>query len=354
MKKFLICCLVFSTSLVLCYAQTLRSQITLEEKICQMVMVGFAGTDFSGKESDLIRQIESGEIGGVLILSCNIVDRKQIIHLVKQIKDVKTKYPLLIAIDQEGGMIGRLNSLNGFRDFPSSREMVKTKSPQEAFILYVKMARMLKSIGINLNLAPVVDLDYPGTIISKKERSFSPDPDVVIKYSEEFISAHRKAGLLTAIKHYPGHGSAKGDTHLGFSDVTSVWSKIELEPYQELIKKGLVDMIMTAHIYNSKVDTEYPVSLSETHINHKLRKELGFKGVVITDDLKMGAVKPYDLEELVIKAIDAGSDILLFSLENPARIRDIILKAVKEGRLKENRIEESFQRITKLKRIFSK
>lgn len=351
MKYFFICCLVCSVSLVFCYAETLQGQVTLEEKIGQMIMIGFEGTNFSRKKSDLLKQIESGKIGGVLILSRNIVDRRQIIHLVKQIRDVKTKYPLLNAIDQEGGMIGRLNSSNGFRDFSSSKEIAKTKSPQEAFILYVKMAKMLKSMGINLNLAPVVDLDYPdSSIISKKERSFSVNPDVVIKYSKEFISAHRKEGLLTAIKHYPGHGSAKGDTHLGFSDVTSVWSEIELAPYQELIKAGLVDMVMTAHIYNSKVDAEYPASLSETYINHKLRKELGFKGVVITDDLKMGAVKSYNLEELVVKAINAGNDILLFSLEDPVSIKDVILKAVKEGKIEENRIDESFQRIIKLKK----
>lgn len=336
--------------------------VSLERKIGQMIMIGFRGVDIDNATLISEKQVTRGEMGGVLILPYNIENRKQFLKLIKDIKSIKTTYPLLVAIDQEGGKICRLNDANGFTSFPSSKEVARTKTPREAFKLYLKMARIIRETGVNLNLAPVVDLDInpDSPAIGKIERSFSADPNIVLSYAEQFISAHRQTGVLTSVKHYPGQGSAGNDTHLGLTDITGTWRKIELIPYRELIKKGLVDTVMTAHVVNTDVDDKYPASLSEKHVEENLRVRLGFDGVIITDDLQMGAVSNiYTLEEIVIKAINAGSDILLFANyfhpdpEIPGKVRKIVIRAIKEGKIKRERIEESFQRIMELKKRLS-
>ncbi len=355
---------VFSTACsdVRSPADIKSGDVSLERKIGQMIMIGFRGVDIDNATLISEKQVTRGEIGGVLILPYNIENRKQFLKLIKDIKSIKTTYPLLVAIDQEGGKICRLNDANGFTSFPSSKEVARAKTPREAFKLYLKMAGIIKGTGINLNLAPVVDLDInpDSPAIGKIERSFSADPNIVLSYAEQFISAHRETGVLTSVKHYPGHGSAGNDTHLGFTDVTGTWKKIELIPYRELIKKGLVDTVMTAHVVNADVDDKYPASLSEKHVEENLRGRLGFDGVIITDDLQMGAVSNiYPLEDIVINAINSGSDILLFANyfnldpKISGKVRKIIIQAIDEGKIKRERIEESFQRIMKLKKKLS-
>ena len=336
--------------------------VSLERKIGQMIMIGFRGVDIANATLISEKQVARGEIGGVLILPYNIENRKQLLKSIKDIKSIKRTYPLLVAIDQEGGKICRLNDANGFTSFPSSKEVARSRTPRQAFKLYLKMAGIIKETGVNLNLAPVVDLDVnpDSPAIGRIERSFSADPNIVLTYAEQFIPAHRETGVLTSIKHYPGHGSAGNDTHLGLTDITGSWRKIELIPYMELIKKGLVDTVMTAHVVNTDVDDKYPASLSEKHVEENLRDRLGFDGVIITDDLQMGAVSNiYPLEDIVIKAINSGSDILLFANyfnpdpEIPRKVRKIVIQAIKEGKIKRERVEESFQRIMRLKKRLS-
>ncbi|OPZ90649.1 MAG: putative lipoprotein YbbD precursor [candidate division TA06 bacterium ADurb.Bin417] len=220
------------------------------------------------------------------------------------------------------------------------------------------MARLLKEIGFNLNLAPVVDLNInpDSPAIGRKERAFAADPATVVRYASAFIRAHRRAGLLTALKHYPGHGSAAEDSHLGLTDVTATWTAAELEPYRRLIRAGLADAVLTAHVIQAGVDPDWPASLSTRHLKENLRGKLGFRGVIITDDLQMGAVsRLYSFEEAVVRALDAGSDILLFAnyftpdREAPARAGRAILAAVRAGRLSPERIDQSYQRVLRFK-----
>lgn len=155
-----------------------------------------------------------------------------------------------------------------------------------------RLAATLADLGIGLNMAPVVDLcsnpDNP--VIAKYERCFSADPNQVSAQAAAYIDAHHQLGVLTTLKHFPGHGSSRSDSHQGFTDITTTWSETELIPYRCLIAGGRVDAIMTAHVFNARLDDCYPATLSKNVITGLLRGELGFDGVVISDDMQMGAI----------------------------------------------------------------
>jgi beta-N-acetylhexosaminidase len=222
-------------------------------------------------------------------------------------------------------------------------------------------AATLAGLGINLNFAPVVDLasnpDNP--IIARYGRAFSANEDSVALLAKEFIKAHRKYNVLTSLKHFPGHGSSKDDTHLGIADVTNTWEARELRPYQALIDSGYADAVMTSHIVNKKLDPAgNPGTLSREILGGILRKQLHFDGVVFTDDMQMHAItKHYGLEDAIRLAIQAGVDIMTFSNNISGsdertvdKVHAIIRTMVEKGVIAEARIDESFDRIMKLKR----
>jgi beta-N-acetylhexosaminidase len=220
------------------------------------------------------------------------------------------------------------------------------------------MAKTLAELGINLNLAPVVDVNTnpDNPIIAKYERSFSADPEIVTEHALEFIKAHHEQGVLCTLKHFPGHGSSTGDSHLGVVDVTDTWARTELEPYANIIQAGQADAIMTAHVFNANLDSEYPATLSRPTITGILREELGYGGVVISDDMQMGAIADhYGFETAIQKSIEAGVDIIaiannsVYEEDIAARTVALIKQLVQDGRVDEARIHESYQRIQRLK-----
>ena len=224
--------------------------------------------------------------------------------------------------------------------------------------LYSDMAQTLSSSLFNVNFAPCVDLDLnENSILHKKERSYSSDPNKVTLYAYEFIKAHSDKAIVTALKHFPGHGSVSEDTHLNFADATATHKDEELLPYENLMFKNDLQMVMVSHIFDSNYDEIYPASLSYETIGKLLRRNMNFNGVVVTDDLDMGAIRQnYDLEETVIQAVNAGNDILLFSnreRHNPNLADDInkiIKNAILDGLIEPSRIQESYDRIIKLKK----
>ena len=187
-------------------------------------------------------------------------------------------------------------------------------------------------------------------------RSFGKDPILVAKYASSFIDAMHKNGVLTSLKHFPGHGSSVGDTHKGFVDVSTLWKNTELKPYQLL--KDKADSIMVAHVFNKRIDATYPATLSHATITGLLRKKIGYKGVVITDDLQMGAIaQKYSLKNTLQLAINAGNDILLIgnqmnvkSTKSTKVLVDTIQSLIKEGKIKTSQIEKSYKRIQILKK----
>jgi len=221
-----------------------------------------------------------------------------------------------------------------------------------------RIAQTLASVGVNLNLAPVVDLNVNPTnpIIGALGRSFSADPSVVTTQAEAFVEGHRSVGVRTTLKHFPGHGSSTADSHLGVVDVTNTWSAIELDPFRNLVHDRLADAVLTAHVFNSKLDPEHPATLSVPTITGILRQELGWDGVVISDDMQMGAIRDaYGYADAVRLAILAGVDLLTIAQQQVyepgivASTIDLIEGFVNDGSLTEARIDESYQRIQALK-----
>ena len=203
-----------------------------------------------------------------------------------------------------------------------------------------------------------VDVNPTNPVIGALDRSFSADPAVVATQGRAFLDGLHDAGVAGALKHFPGHGSSTADTHLGWVDVTSTWTSKELIPFRDIIANGGTDAVLVAHVFDSKLDPVYPASLSDAVITGMLRGDLGFDGVVISDDLQMGAIRAeYGYETAVERAILAGTDILTIANEQVyepdvvARTIDIVATAVAAGRITEARIDESWQRIRRLKGI---
>lgn len=331
---------------------------SLDIKIGQMILIGFPGAKADEKVLEEIRQ---GKVGSIIIFEKNIPAKNSY----QELKKITWAYqqaariPLFIAIDQEGGKVNRLKEKYGFPRSVTAAKLGKYALDSVRFYAETTAAT-LAGLGINVNFAPVVDLSSNPTnpIIAKPERAFSANPDSVALFAREVIHQHRKLGVVTVLKHFPGHGSSKDDTHLGIADVTTTWNENELTPYRSLIEHGEVDAVMTAHIVNKKLDKSgNPGTLSKEIIGGLLRGKLKYQGVVFSDDMQMHAItKHYGLEEAIKLSINAGVDILTFSNNIQGsqertvdKVHQIIRKFVEEGTISKKRIDESFGRIMKLK-----
>jgi len=333
----------------------------LYDKIGQMIVLGFRG--YSIEEApDIKWLLRHGKLGGVILFDYdvassaprrNIESPSQLAQLTQSIKEI-SQVPPFIAIDEEGGQVSRLKSKAGFTEFSSHKALGDSGSPEKTYREATRMAYQLKEAGINLNFAPCVDLaiNADNPIINQKGRSFSDDPDTVVKHGQRFIQAHNEHNILTSLKHFPGHGSAAGDTHLGMVDVTRDWQEKELYPFQMLIDQGLARIVMVSHIFNRNMDSLYPASLSKNIVKNVLRRQMGYTGLVISDDLQMRAItQHYGFEESIGLAINAGVDILLlgnnlqYDHELPSRTLKAFKNLLNSGVITEERIDESYKRI---------
>lgn len=335
------------------------AEASLDEMIGQMIILGFKGNSTLSKGfREVSNDLKEGKISGVIFFEDNIKNKEHLDEMTQALYSSRMAARPFIAVDMEGGQVQRMNAKNGFINYPSAAKMVQDYDIKKAGELYSDMAQTLNSSLFNLNFGPCVDLDLnENSILHKKERSYSSDPNKVTLYAYEFIKAHNDKAIVTALKHFPGHGSISEDTHLNFADATATHKEIELIPYENLMFKSNLLMIMVSHVYDSNYDEIYPASLSYETIGKLLRRNMNFDGVVITDDLDMGAIRQnYDLEETVIQAVNAGNDILLFSnreRHNPNLADDInkiIKNAILDGLIEPSRIQESYDRIIKLKK----
>jgi beta-N-acetylhexosaminidase len=229
------------------------------------------------------------------------------------------------------------------------------------------MAGWFHEAGINTNLAPVVDVNVnpSSPAIGRLERSYSSNPEVVADHALAFIEEFANRDVVTALKHFPGHGSALADSHFGFTDITNTWKPLELTPYVKILEQLQPDMIMTGHLFHQGFDTSYPASLSDYFITDLLRDSLGYDGVVISDEMFMRAVRDhYTFDEAIVRVINSGTDILLFnnnrcSVSAPCGsdtqnslsryVINLVLRKIDEGAISESRIDESYRRIKRLK-----
>ncbi|WP_462323505.1 glycoside hydrolase family 3 protein [Desulfoplanes sp.] len=345
--------------------QPILEKPDLETMIGQMLMVGFRGLSVD-ESSPIVQDIRDRHLGSVILFDYdvslqkpkrNVSSPKQVKKLVARLKK-HADTPLLVAVDQEGGRVARLKPKYGFPALPSAQELGDARDYEHTEKMGELAGKTLADAGINWDLAPVVDLNVNplSPAIGKIGRSFSKDPNQVVINGGSFIIGLHEQGILSCLKHFPGHGSAKTDSHKGVTDVSSTWSPEELQPYRRFIREGTCDAVMTAHIFNSQLDDTYPATLSRKTITGLLRRTLGFSGVVLTDDLQMGAIKnEYGLEQTITLAIKAGADILVFG-NNLEYDPDITAKAIKiinnlvtSGKISQARIAQSYVRIQDLK-----
>lgn len=332
---------------------------SLDIKIGQMILIGLPSTKV---DSSVLNSVKTGKIGSILVFEKNIPQKSSFNELKKVLWTYQkaATIPLFISIDQEGGRVNRLKEKYGFPRSVTAAKLGKYAIDSVQFYSQTT-ANTLAALGFNVNFAPVVDVAVNPTnpIIAKPERSYSAKADSVALFASEVVKQHRKAGVVTVLKHFPGHGSSKDDTHLGIADVTKTWSDAELIPYKSLLDSGYVDAIMTAHIVNKKLDENgYPGTLSKKITTDLLREKLHFDGVVFSDDMQMHAIaKHYSLEQSILLAINAGVDVLLFSNNIQGsqdrtvdKVHEIIRKLVRDGSVTPERIDQSFDRIMMLKK----
>ena len=342
---------------------------TLDQLVGQLIIAGFR-SDKVSNNSNIVRYIKEYNLSGVILYdqdieknklgSRNIKSPAQLKMLTDNLQSISDN-PLFISIDQEGGNVNRLNSSYGFPEFPSWQHIGLLDNDLITKQFAESMSETMTSTGINLNFAPVLDLDYgEKTYIGKLERAFSGDPKLVIKHSKIFIDTMKNDNIISCGKHFPGQGSAKGDTHNGFIDISESWSVADLLPYTELIESHHLDMIMLSHVFNNKFDPEFPASLSHETITNSLRNDLNFKGVIICDDPSMRAISDnYDFEDMFVLMINSGIDLLCLG-NNLHYDPDFIPKAVRairsaieKNRISTERINESIDRIASLKKKYN-
>jgi beta-N-acetylhexosaminidase len=338
---------------------------SLEAMAGQMVMVGFRGARLD-PGAPVLRDLKDLHLGGTVLFDRdvalgsderNVRSPKQLAKLAAQLRRAAAVVPFL-AVDQEGGAVARLKPERGFPATRSAAELGRLDDPERTRDAGRAIGETLRDAGLNLDFAPVADLDFgeQSPAIGQLERSFSRDPDKAAAHALAFIRGLHDAGVLSCLKHFPGHGSAAGDTHHGFTDVTDVWTRQELIPFRKVIQAGAADMVMTAHVTHRGLDPEHPATFSRPVIQGLLRGELGFDGVVVTDDLQMGAVvEHYGLRQAVRLSIEAGADVVLFGNnlrhdpEVGRKARDIILELVRSGEIDRDRLVRSWERIRRLK-----
>ena len=286
----------------------------------------------------------------------NVRSQRQVTSLISDLRALAPDRELIVAIDQEGGLVTRLSPAYGFPAV-ASEEAIGAKGDAAVRAWADGLVATLAAVGVNLNLAPVVDVDInpKNPAIGAIHRAFSADPAAVAADAAIEIRAHRAAGIRTTLKHFPGLGSATSNTDFGVSDVTKTWSQRELDPYRDLLGQGLVDVIMAGHVVNGQIDPSAPASLSRGTVTDLLRDELGWDGVVITDDLQAGAITAaFGAEDAVALAIEAGNDLLLFANQqvyDPDIVTstiDLIEGFVSSGRIPEARIDRSHARVAAL------
>lgn len=352
-------------------AETVKpAEPSLSDMAGQLILCGFRGTGDSPSEPDLaimLEDIRQGKVGSVILFDRdlstgaedrNIVSLEQTRRLVRLLQEQTPGPRLFIGVDQEGGAVRRFREKHGAPPTPSPENMGR-KTPRDTYEQALRIGRILHGAGVNLNFAPSLDvnLNPKNPVIGALGRSFSSDPEQVAAHGLAFAQGLIQAGVIPCFKHFPGHGSATGDTHKGTVDITGVWSEKELVPFRSVPGKLSYAMIMPGHMIHREKSGDLPATLSAEVISGMLRRDLGWRGVVITDDLQMRAIEErYGEKEAIRLAITAGADMLLFgnNLRYDAfqarRMHGLLLELVEEGAVPRERIVESYRRVLELKK----
>jgi beta-N-acetylhexosaminidase len=325
--------------------------MTLEEKIGQLVIVGADGYNIDANSKQMI---EKYHVGGFILFKRNIQDSKQMLDLLNSMKGTNriNKIPLFLSIDEEGGRVSRLP--DEFVKFPANKEIGKLNNSDLSRQVGSIIGEELTQFGMNMDFAPVLDINSNPKNPVIGDRSFGTDPGIVSKLGVQTMKGIQSKNIISVVKHFPGHGDTSTDSHVGLPRVNNNLERLkgfELKPFAEAIKNG-ADAVMVAHILLPQIDPGNPASFSKTIISDVLRRDMKFDGVVITDDFTMGAiVQNYNIGQAAVKSIQAGSDIVLVchDFDKQTAVISALKMAADTGKLTMERIDESVYRILKLK-----
>ena len=334
----------------------------LNPRLGELLLVGFHGTSLQDNAA-LDGLLCETRVTGVILFARNIVDAAQTARLTGELTArarACTGRALLVAVDAEGGRVMRLGPGAGWTATLSHQDLGQAGDLAQTELEARRIGGMLRDAGINWNLAPVIDVGYnpANPVIVGVGRSFGANPKLVAAQARAYIAGMHAAGILTAVKHFPGHGSSVDDSHAGFVDVTdTARPDVELVPYRLLLAEGVVDAVMTAHVYNRHLDAWVPATLSRPTIEGVLRGELGWRGVVVSDDMRMGAIEQhYGAGDAAVRALRAGVDLILIADDRlpgdrsaSAETLTAIRRAVRRGRLPVGQVDEALARIAALR-----
>jgi beta-N-acetylhexosaminidase len=340
------------------------SEMSLRTKIASLLVVGFRSE--SVRSGDwIVEAITQQGLGGVILFDIdqltggrrNVTSPAQVTSLIHTLR-AASGGRLIVSIDQEGGQISRLNPGDGFPPSQSQAQIGAANTPTTTRVWAHEMAQTLATIGVTFNFAPVVDVNVNpnNPAIGRLGRSFSANPDVVVANATEAIAEYRAAGVRTSLKHFPGFGSATGNTDFDVVDVSTTWRPTELDPFRRLITSGVVDSVMVAHLLNRQLDPSRPASLSPAVVNDLLRGTLGWRGVVVSDDMQAAAIsRRYGQAQAVTMALDAGIDLFVFANQqvyNPKVVDETVSTIeglVQSGHISVARIDQSVARVNAIR-----
>jgi len=342
---------------------TPATSVPLGRKVAGLMVVGFRGSALGDAPWVRTALAESG-LGGVILFdrdqltggSRNLLSPAQVNGLTRDLAAAAGARRIIVSVDEEGGIVTRLGPNHGFPAF-ASEATIGAGSATAARSWARGIATTLAANGFNLNFAPVVDLDVNprSPAIGALDRSFSANADVVVARATVEVDEHRASGVRTTLKHFPGIGSSTTNTDFGVADVTKTWTRNELEPFRRLIATGKADLVMAGHVVNGQLDTDRPASLSKATVSGLLRGELGWDGIVVTDDLQAAAItEAFGRDEAILLALEAGNDLLLFANQQVydstlvSRVVKVVEAAIASARIPQARIDEAYDRVQRL------
>ena len=329
--------------------------MNIDEKVGQMVMVGLDGYVMDDNTRVMI---EKNLVGGFILFSRNVKNSNQLLDLVNSLKSTNSanRVPLLVSIDEEGGRVSRMPA--ELKKLPSNKTIGKVNSADFSFEIGSVIAEETGAFGFNMDFAPVLDINSNPKNPVIGDRSYGSTVEIVSKLGVQTMKGIRMGGVIPVVKHFPGHGDTTVDSHVGLPFVNNDMERLksfELIPFKDAIDNQ-ADAVMIAHILMNKIDPKSPASLSKAVITELLRNQLNFEGVVITDDMTMGAItKNYNISDAAVRSVQAGSDIVLVchGYDNGFAVINALKKAIQNGSIPEETVNKSVYRILKLKRKYN-
>lgn len=329
------------------------NQLSIEEKIGQMMMVGMNATNIIDKIDDLILKYK---IGGIILYKKNYNTYEELIDLINYIKKLNSinKVPLFIAIDQEGGRVNRMPK--EFKNLPPAHTLAEAKNDNIIKQAGLITGELLNSVGINFNFAPVLDIKRFEDKHAIGDRAFSENIEEVTRCGIEYMKQLQNQNIISVIKHFPGHGATKKDSHFILPIIKENISKLEKEdmiPFKKAIENG-AEAVLVSHLNIKNITGIYPASMSKKFIEKYLRINYNYNGLVVTDNMRMKGVQLlYGKNMPVKKAFEAGNDIIVFKYDSNEKSIDKVFKAVKKNKIEESKINESVDRILKIKEKYN-